>query len=58
MKYSQVILISILLIPSLVLAHGPSRQKVTQEIEVNASAESIGKIVGEFCSIQDWHPGI
>ena len=58
MKYSQVILISIFLIPSLVLAHGPSRQKVTQEIEVNASAESIWKIVGEFCSIQDWHPGI
>ena len=45
MKYSQVILISILLIPSLVLAHGPSRQKVTQEIEVNASAESIWKII-------------
>ena len=58
MKYSKIILISILLVPSLVLAHGPSRQKVVQEIEINATAESIWKIIEDFCSIQDWHPGI
>ena len=58
MKYLKLSLISILLIPVLVSAHGPSRQKVVQEIEINANADKIWKIIENFCSIQDWHPGI
>ena len=58
MKYLKLSLISILLIPMLVSAHGPSRQKVVQEIEINANADKIWKIIENFCSIQDWHPGI
>ena len=58
MKYLKLSLISILLIPVLASAHGPSRQKVVQEIEINANADTIWKIIENFCSIQDWHPGI
>ena len=58
MKYLKLSLISILLIPVLASAHGPSRQKVVQEIEINANADKIWKIIENFCSIQDWHPGI
>lgn len=46
------------LIPGLALAHGPARQKVIEEIEVNAPPEKIWKIISDFCGIKNWHPGI
>ena len=58
MKYLKLCLLNMLLIPAIVVAHGPSRQKVVQEIEINASADKIWKIIENFCSIEDWHPGI
>ncbi len=39
-------------------AHGPSRQKVTEEIAVDAPASDVWAIIADFCSIQTWHPGI
>lgn len=53
---SFIVLIS--MIPLLTLAHGPSRQKVVEEIEINASPEKVWGIIGEFCSIKDWDPVI
>ena len=58
MKYLKLCLLNMLLIPAIVVAHGPSRQKVVQEIEINASADKVWKIIENFCSIEDWHPGI
>ena len=58
MKYLKLCLLNMLLIPVLVMAHGPSRQKVVQEIEINASADKVWKIIENFCSIQDWHPSV
>ena len=58
MKSIKFILFSALLIPSLVLAHGPSRQKVTETIEIDAAPAKVWAIINEFCSIQDWHPSI
>ncbi|MCZ6802645.1 MAG: SRPBCC family protein [Proteobacteria bacterium] len=58
MKYLKQIILSILLIPTLVFSHGPSRQKVVEDIEINASPDKVWGIIKEFCSIQDWHPGI
>ena len=40
------------------LAHGPSRQKVTETITVNAPAEKVWSLVADFCSIKTWHPGV
>lgn len=40
------------------LAHGPSRQKVTKEVIVNAPATKVWAIIENFCSIEDWHPAI
>ena len=45
MKYLKLCLLNMLLIPAIVVAHGPSRQKVVQEIEINASADKIWKII-------------
>ncbi len=57
MKHKSLIL-SLLLVPALSFAHGPSRQKVVEEIEINASPAKVWEIINDFCSIQDWNPEI
>jgi len=52
------VLAVILLLPSLVLAHGPSRQKVVQEIEINAPVDKVWAIISDYCAIKDWNPGV
>ena len=39
-------------------AHGPSRQKVTKEVIVEASAAEVWAIIENFCAIADWHPAV
>ena len=39
-------------------AHGPSRQKVTEQIEVAAPAATVWTAISDFCSIEAWHPGV
>ena len=51
-------LIALLFIPSLVMAHGPSRIKVDKTIEINAPADKVWSIISEFCSIKDWNPAV
>mgnify|MGYP001401639362 CR=1 FL=1 len=41
-----------------VMAHGPSRQKVTKEIIVNAPAVKVWDLISDFCAIAEWHPAI
>jgi uncharacterized protein YndB with AHSA1/START domain len=40
------------------LAHGPSRQKVTETIKINAPAAEVWNRIADFCAISHWHPGI
>lgn len=58
MKHLKLFLLGLLFIPTFVFAHGPSRQKVVEEIEINASPDKVWSIISEFCAIQDWHPSI
>jgi len=37
------------------LAHGPTRQKVSESIEINASAEAVWAVIGEFADAA-WLP--
>jgi hypothetical protein len=39
------------------LAHGPSRQKVVEKIEINAPADKVWAIVGNFQDL-NWHPAV
>ena len=41
-----------------VFAHGPSRQKVTKEIVVEAPAAEVWAIIENFCAIAEWHPAV
>lgn len=55
MNYLKLCLLSILLIPSLVFAHGPARQKAVIELEVDAAPEKVWAIFSDFCSISEWN---
>lgn len=43
------------LVPAAASAHGPSRQKVTETIEINAPADKVWAIIGKFQDM-GWHP--
>ena len=45
------------LIPVAAFAHGPSRQKVVEKIEIDAPASKVWAIVGNFQDF-NWHPAI
>jgi hypothetical protein len=38
-------------------AHGPTRQKVTKKVEVNASPEKVWAVIKNFDSF-NWHPAV
>jgi len=55
----------IILVPLLTLiwtsmasAHGPVRQKVQEEIAINAPAEKVWEIIKTPCSMKQWHPEV
>ncbi|MEX2482600.1 MAG: SRPBCC family protein [Gammaproteobacteria bacterium] len=52
------VLFAALLLCGIVQAHGPSRQKVTETIVVDAPAATVWAIVADFCAIATWHPGV
>lgn len=41
-----------------VAAHGPTRQKVTETVAINAPADKVWAIVKDFGALQNWHPAI
>jgi len=47
----------LLLHPALVVAHGPTRQKVTERVEINAPADKVWAAVGNFQDMS-WHPAV
>lgn len=40
------------------LAHGPTRQRVTQTVDIARTPEQVWAIVGDFDSIGRWHPAV
>lgn len=58
--YSRLASVLLLLVISTVLsvaqAHGPTRQKVTEEIEINASAEDVWALIKDFGEAHVWLP--
>lgn len=45
------------LFPIAASAHGPSRQKVTETVEINAPPEKVWEVIGNFQDMS-WHPAI
>ncbi|MFK7995697.1 MAG: SRPBCC family protein [Granulosicoccus sp.] len=44
------------LVTQTAFAHGPTRQKVTETIEINASAEEVWAVIGDFGAADQWLP--
>jgi len=40
------------------LAHGPTRQKVTEKIAVDAPADAVWAAIKNFNALKDWHPAV
>jgi len=47
-----------LLAPAVASAHGPSRQKVVKEVQINAPAAKVWGLIQDFCSISSWNPEV
>ena len=50
-------LVALLILPNLAFAHGPTRQKVTETIEVNAPPAKVWERIKEFNDVS-WHPDV
>ncbi len=44
-------------LPGAAWAHGPTRQKVTETIEINAPADKVWAVIGNFQDMS-WHPAV
>ena len=40
------------------LAHGPTRQKVTEKVSIEAPADAVWAKVKNFNALKDWHPAV
>lgn len=49
---------ALLLASSLALAHGPTRQKVSERVTIKASPDAVWGKVKDFTALQGWHPAI
>jgi mxaD protein len=58
MKFLKLSLLSMLIIPAIALAHGPTPLKFDLEVEVNASPDEVWAAVNNLCSIKDWNESI
>ena len=39
-------------------AHGPTRQKVTEQITIDAPAAAVWARIRNFDALKDWHPAV
>ena len=51
-------LLTLPLLPATALAHGPTRQKVIKEININAAPADVWKLVSDWNNWAAWHPAI
>jgi len=50
-------LAALILVPAGAFAHGPTRQKVTEAVEINAPPEKVWEVIGNFQDMS-WHPAV
>ncbi|HEX2020846.1 MAG TPA: SRPBCC family protein [Aurantimonas sp.] len=50
-------LVALLVLPGLALAHGPTRQKASETVEIDASPEQVWAVLSDFGDMS-WHPRV
>ena len=58
MKFSAITLSSLLILPVLSLAHGPTPQKAKESVTINMPVTTVWDAVKQFDGIADWHPDV
>jgi len=56
-RFMGSLLVLLCVAPLAALAHGPSRQKVDEKIEINAPADKVWAAIGNFQDMS-WHPAV
>ena len=51
-------LLSPLLLPGMASAHGPTRQKVVEQISINSPAAAVWARIRNFDALKAWHPAV
>lgn len=57
MVRTAALVLALTMLPPPVAAHGPTRQKVTQTVEINAPAGKVWAAIGSFQDMS-WHPAV
>ncbi|HDZ15971.1 MAG TPA: SRPBCC family protein [Methylophaga aminisulfidivorans] len=57
-KLLQFFAVTLAVLPMVASAHGPTRQTVKETIFINAAPAKVWSLVGDFKSIDKWHPAI
>jgi hypothetical protein len=57
-RFLHAALAALLLVPLALHAHGPSRQMVVKEMQVNAPPAKVWDAIADFCSISTWNAEI
>lgn len=58
MRHSLCLVVSMLIWVGVVEAHGPTREKYSESIEINASPDAVWALVGDFAHPEKWMPMI
>ncbi len=49
--------LALVLTPAIASAHGPTRQKASESVEINAPADKVWEMIGNFQDMS-WHPAV
>lgn len=55
MRFFKISLLLVLLYSNTSFAHGPTRQKVKETIEINTASIAVWKMIKKFEKVGDWH---
>jgi len=58
MQLSRLIALATLLLPGLAFAHGPTRQKAVETIEIAAPPAQVWAMVKDWAGMAKWHPAV
>ncbi|MDF1587624.1 MAG: SRPBCC family protein [Gammaproteobacteria bacterium] len=57
-KMLHILATTLLVVPMLASAHGPTRQAVQEKITINASPDKVWAMVKDFGGLHNWHPAV
>lgn len=57
-KFLQIVAATVVALPLVATAHGPTRQQVEEKVVINASPEKVWGMLKDFSAIDQWHPAV